>query len=172
MSTNPPPPDRPTERLKPSPPPPQQPVYEERVATAGVDPNAILLRLEDAIGSLRTGLMIVGVIAVAALGVAIYSLMQDDDGGGGSRSGLATDSRVSDLEDRVDRISRQVQDVRSGDNAGGDAQEERVAALEQTVKDLAERPSADPQEAIDELSSRIDDIAQDVEQLKSAQPAP
>ena len=171
MSTNPPPPDRPTERLRPSP-PQQQPVYEERVATAGVDVNAILLRLEDAIGSLRTGLMIVGVIAVAALGVSIYSLMQDDDDGGGSRSGLATDSRVSDLEDRVDRISRQVQDLRSGDNAGGDEQEERVAALEETVKDLAERPSADPQEAIDELSSRIDDIAQDVEQLRSEQPAP
>ena len=170
MSTNPPPPDRPTDRLRPSPPPP--PVYEERVATAGVDADAILLRLEDAIGSLRTGLTIVGVLAVAALGVAIYSLMQDDDEGGGSRSGLATDSRVSDLEDRVDRISRQVQDVRSGDNAGGDVPEERVAALEETVKDLAERPSADPQEAIDELSSRIDDIAQDVEQLKSAQPAP
>lgn len=170
MSTNPPPPDRPTERLRPSPPPP--PVYEERVATAGVDADAILLRLEDAIGSLRTGLMIVGVLAVAALGVAIYSLMQDDDEGGGSRSGLATDSRVSDLDDRVDRISRQVQGLRSGDNAGGDVPEERVAALEETVKDLAERPSADPQEAIDELSTRIDDIAQDVEQLKSAQPAP
>lgn len=170
MSTNPPPPDRPTERLRPSPPPP--PVYEERVATAGVDADAILLRLEDAIGSLRTGLMIVGVLAVAALGVAIYSLVQDDDEGGGSRSGLATDSRVSDLEDRVDRISRQVQGLRSGDNAGGDVPEERVAALEETVKDLAERPSADPQEAIDELSTRIDDIAQDVEQLKSAQPAP
>lgn len=172
MSTDPPPPEGPTERLRPSPPPPQQPVYEERVATAGVDVNAVLLRLEDAIGSLRTGLMVVGVIAVAALGVSIYSLMQDDDEGGGSRSGLASDSRVSDLEDRVDRISRQVQDVRSGDNAGGDEVEERVAALEETVKELAERPSADPQEAIDELSGRIDDIAQDVEQLKSAAPAP
>lgn len=170
MSTNPPPPDRPTERLRPSPPP--QPVYEERVAPAGADPNAILLRLEDAIGSLRTGLMVVGVLAVAALGVAIYSLAQSDDDGGGSRSGLATDSRVSELDDRIDRISRQVQDLRSGDSAGGDAQEDRVAALEKTVKDLAERPSADPQQAIDELSGRIDDIAQEVEALKQAQPSP
>ena len=167
MSTDPPPPEGPTERLRPS----RPPVYEERVATAGTDVNAILLRLEDAIGSLRTGLMIVGVIAVAALAVSIYSLMQDDEGGG-SRSGLATDSRVSDLEDRVDRISRQVQDLRSGDDARGDAPEERVAALEKTVKELAERPSADPQKAIDELSGRIDDIAQDVERLQSAQPTP
>ena len=171
MSTNPPPPDRPTERLQPSPPPRQ--VHEERVAPAGVDLDAVVLRLEDAIGSLRTGLMIVGVLAVAALGVAIYSLVQDDEGGG-SRDGLATDSRVSELDDRVDRISRQVQDLRSGDGErdGGDGVEDRVSALENTVKELADRPVADPQQAIDELSGRIDDIAQDVEELQSAQPSP
>ena len=171
-TTPPPPPDRPTERLQPTPPPPPPPVYEERVVAPGADPGVILLRLEDAIASLRTGLMVVGVLAVAALGVAIYALMQDDDAGGaGSSSGLASDERVSDLDDRVDRISRQVQDLRSGD-AGGGAVEDRVEALEKTVKTLAERPGADPQQAIDELSSRIDDIAQDVEALKQAQPAP
>lgn len=167
MSTTPPPPDRPTERLQPSP-----PVYEERVVAPAADPNAILLRLENAIGSLRTGLMIVGVIAVAALGVAIYALLQTDEEGGGSRSGLATDDRVSQLDDRVDRISRQVQGLRSGDSAGGEAQEERIAALERTVRTLADRPAADPQEAIDELSGRIDDIARDVAALEQAQPPP
>jgi prefoldin subunit 5 len=174
MSTNPPPPppDRPTQRLQPTAPPPPPPVHEERVVAPAADTSAILLRLEDAIGSLRTGLMVVGVIAVAALGVAIYSLMQDDDTGTGSRSGLATDERVSRLDDRIDRISRQVQGLRSGGGESSDAVEERVAALEGTVKDLAERPSADPQQAIDELSDRIDDVAQDVEALKQAQPAP
>ena len=169
MSTNPPPPpDRPTERLQPSPP---RQVHEERVAPAGADRDAVLLRLEDAIGSLRTGLMIVGVLAVAALGVAIYSLVQDDEGGG-SRGGLATDSRVSELDDRVDRISRQVQDLRSADGGDGEGVEDRVSALENTVKELADRPVADPQQAIDELSGRIDDIAKDVEALKGAQPSP
>lgn len=170
--SGPPPPDRPTERLQPTPPPP--PIYEERVVTPAVDSNAVLLRIEDSIGSLRTGLMIVGVIAVAALGVAIYALMQDDDGGGGgSRNGLASDSRVSRLDDRIDRISRQVQDLRSGAGAdtGGDAVEDRVAALERTVETLADRPSTDPQQAIDQLSGRIDDLAQDVEALQ-AQPTP
>src|ERR671916_2157 len=116
-TTPPPPPDRPTERLQPSP-PPRPPVYEERVVAPAADTSAILLRLEDAISSLRTGLMVVGVLAVAALGVAIYSLMQDDDTGNGSRSGLASDERVSELDDRVDRISRQVQGLRSGGAAG------------------------------------------------------
>jgi prefoldin subunit 5 len=106
------------------------------------------------------------VFGVAALGVAIYSLMKDDDTGSGSRSGLASDSRVSRLDDRVDRISRQVQSLRSSGGASSDGVEDRVAAVEKTVKTLAERPSTDPQQAIDELSNRIDDVAQDVEALK------
>jgi hypothetical protein len=164
MSTT--PPDRPTERLRPSPPP----VYEER----GGDPNLVLLRLEQTIGSLRTGLMVVGVIAVAALGVAVYALMQanDDGGGGGSRGGLASNERVSRLDDRIDRLSRQVQDARSGDSAGSDELDGRVAALEKTVKTLASRPSADPQQAIDKLSDRIDGVADDVETLKQTQTTP
>ncbi len=136
-----------------------------------VDPNAVLLRLEDAVNSLRTGLMIVGVIAVAALGVAIYALMQDDGGGTGSRSGLATDERVSQLDDRIDRLSRQVQDLRSDASGGGDAAElgDRVEALETTVKELADRPTpGDATQAVEELSERIDDVAADVEQLKTA----
>jgi hypothetical protein len=165
MSTT--PPDGPTERLRPSPPP----VYEQR----GGDPNLVLLRLEQTIGSLRTGLMVVGVIAIAALGVAIYALMNaNDDGGSGSRGGLASNERVSRLDDRIDRLSRQVQDARSGDQAsgGGNGLEDRVAALEKTVKTLAERPSTDPQAAIDQLSGRIDDVAKDVEALKSGQSSP
>jgi outer membrane murein-binding lipoprotein Lpp len=178
MSTNPPPPpDRPTERLQPQPPPRQPPpAYEERVVAPATDLNVVLVRLEDAIDSMRTGLMIVGVIAVAALGVAIYGLVKEDDSGGGSRSGLASDSRVSKLDDRVDRLSRQVQGLRSGGDAGGgDTAElqDRIEALERTAKTLADRPSTDPQQAIDELSGRLDDLANDVEELKSAQqPAP
>jgi hypothetical protein len=169
MSTTP-PPDRPTERIQPvAPPPPPRPVYEERVVTPAVDPNVVLLRLEDAIGSLRTGLTIVGIIAVAALGVAIYGLMKDD-GSTGSRSGLASDERVSQLDDRIDRLSRQVQSVRAGGGAASTAADEaRVAALERTVKELASRPSTDPQQAIDELSSRLDAVGKDVEALKQAQ---
>jgi hypothetical protein len=148
------------------------PAYEQRGAAPGVDPNVILLRLEDAIGSLRTGLTIVGVIAVAALAVAIYALVQaDDSSSGGSRGDLATDSRVSQLEDRVDRLSRQVQELRSG---GGDnaALDSRIAALERTVKTLASRPSTDPTPAIDELSGRLESLSRDVEQLKQTPTPP
>ena len=174
-----PPPDRPTEPLRPPPRAPITPervveerVVDERVVTPAVDPNVVLLRLEDAVNSLRTGLMIVGVIAVAALGGAIYALMKDDDGGAGSRSGLASDARVSQLDDRIDRLSRQVQAARSQARGAGDAAQlgGRVDALERTVKTLAARPAAgDATQAVQELSDRIDDVTADVEQLKSAQ---
>ncbi len=164
------PPDRPTERLQPQPPP--QPIVQERYAAPAADPNLVLLRIEDSLASLRTGLMIVGVIAVAALGVAIYALMKEDDTGTNSRSGLASDARVSQLDDRIDRLSRQVQAARS-DASGGDeaaAVDDRIAALEKTVKTLADRPApGDATQAVKELSDRIDDVTADVEQLKTAQ---
>ena len=175
------PPDRPTERLQPQPPPPppRPPVveerYEERYVAPGADPNAILLRLEDAVNSLRTGLMIVGVIAVAALGVAVYALMKDDDDGGATRGNAASDTRVSRLDDRVDRLSRQVQAARAEARGNDDAAKlgDRVEALEGTVKQLADRPApADASQAVRDLADRIDDVAADVEQLKAAQPAP
>jgi hypothetical protein len=170
------PPDRPTERLPPQPPPqpPRQPAVEERYVAPAADRDAILLRLEDAVNSLRTGLMIVGVIAVAALGVAIYALMQDDDGAPATRGNAASESRVSQLDDRIDRLSRQVQDARSearNDETAGLG--DRVEALEGTVKQLADRPApGDATQAVQELSDRIDDVAADVEQLKAAQTPP
>lgn len=169
MSTTPPPPDRPTEPLRPAVP---AQVVQERVVAPTVDPSVILLRLENAIGSLRTGLTIVGLIAVAALGVAIYALLKDDSSSrGGSRRGLATDARVSQVDGRVDRLSRQLQNVRAGSDTA--ALGSRVDALERTVKTLASRPAAgDPTQAIDQLSSRVDTLTRDVDRLKQSQSPP
>lgn len=166
------PPDRPTEPLRPAPVPRQPVAYEPSPAPA-IDISAVLVRLEDAVNSVRTGLMIVGVIAVAALGVAIYALVKGNDDAGTSADGGASSARVSNLDDRVDRISRQVQDLRSHNSAGGDdsaALTDRIEALERTVKTLADRPQpGDATQAVKELSDRIDDVTADVEQLKSAQ---
>jgi hypothetical protein len=132
------------------------------------DPNISLLRLEDSIASLRTGLMFAGVIAVAALGVAIYALLGDS-----TQSGAVSDARVSQLEDRVDRLSQQPENPDAG--AGGSdvaALGERVGALERTVKTLANRPATDATQAIEQLSGRLDELSRDVEQLKQSQTTP
>jgi outer membrane murein-binding lipoprotein Lpp len=184
MST-PPPPDRPTEPLRrrraaPVVEPvvervvPPAPVFEERVVAPAVDPNVILLRLEDAIDALRTWLVIVGLVALAALCVAIWAVTHDDTSrGGGSRSGLASDERVTQVENRVDRLSRQVQDLRVAGGSSGDtsALANRIDNLDSQIKSLSGGSAAagGTQTAIDELSTRIDNLASDVETLKKSQ---
>jgi outer membrane murein-binding lipoprotein Lpp len=120
--------------------------------------------LEDTIASLRTGLMVVGVIAVAALGVAIYALVS-----GGTSGGSQTDERLSQIETRVNSLSRQVENPATSGGAGDPALGGRVEALERAVKMLAERPATDPTKAIEELSARIDSLSKDIEQLKQTQ---
>jgi outer membrane murein-binding lipoprotein Lpp len=155
------------------------PVVEERLVAPVVDPNVILLRLEDTIDALRTWLVVVGLVAVAALGVALYAVLTDDTSGGDGRAsdtGLASDERVSRIENRVDRLSRQLQDVRASGSSGDDAAAlaSRVDTLEDTVKSLSSQPGdgAGAQQAVDQLSGRIDDLAADVEQLKQASSTP
>ena len=147
------------------------------VAAPAVDPNVILLRLEDAIEALRTWLVVVGVLALAALCVAVYALATDDEGdgrGGGSQTGLASDERVSQLENRIDRISRQVQGLRS-DAGSSDTAEigDRIEALERRVESLPAGGSGDDAtQAVEQLSGRVDELSKDIDELKSAQPAP
>ena len=148
-------------------------VQERVVAPTGVDATSMLLALEDAVGALRTWLAVVGLIAVAALGVSIYALTKDDGDTNSSRSGLASDERVSNLDDRVDRLSRQVQSVRasrSGSSAASAdtaALGDRIDGLETTVKTLADRPAGtDATQAVKDLSERIDTLQSDVDQLK------
>lgn len=160
------PPDRPTDQLRPSPPP----RVEERAVAPGGDLNVFLARLEDTVDSLRTGLIVVGLVAVVALGVSLYGLLTGDDGSssGASRSGLASDARVSGLEDRVDKLSRQLQDVRSASRDNSELGD-RVEQLEGTVKTLSESSGGDDaKQAVDQLSSRIDAIEKDVDALKQA----
>ena len=149
------------------------PPVQERVVAPVVDPSIILLRLEDTIDSLRTWLVVVGLVAVVALGVALYAVVNDDTSSGASTSGAA--ERVTQIEHRVDRLSRQVQDVRGDGGASDDtaALANRIDNLESTVKSLSGQPAAGgTQQAIDELSGRIDDLASDVEKLQQTQTTP
>lgn len=169
-----PPPDRPTQQLRPGPPPLERERLVERH-----DP-LLLERLEDAVSSLRTALAIVGVLAAAALGVAIYAVIQaeeENDGRAGASSG-----RVADLDDRVDRLSRQVREVRAangGDAESGDleslrgeisdrATKAQVDALSAQVEELADTGSGEGTSA---LEQRVDTLADQVEDLQNA-PAP
>jgi len=177
------PPDRPTRPLTPRPPAPR-----ERIAGAPAADAALVDWLHDSVRSLRTALALVGLLAVTALGVAIYALLAADDSGAGRSTGST--ERIGELDDRVDRLSRQVQDVRAG--SSGDADAGDLEALKERLDDTASASdlkslrdtvaqlssgggtgtAEDPSSEVTELGQRLDELAKDVQELQSAQPPP
>jgi polyhydroxyalkanoate synthesis regulator phasin len=177
MSTVP-PPEPPTRRIDPvAPPPPvyeERPVYQERVVDP-VDPNLMFVRLEDAISSLRTGLVFVGVLTVLAIGLAIYAITQtnDDNTNAGTRAG-ASSQRVATLDDRVDRLSRQVQQARA-DARAAQALTTRIDSLSRSVSALRAQgagggaAASEVTSAITALDKRLDTVEQQVQDLNTNQ---
>ena len=102
------PPEEPTRPLPPATPPPARVGDEREVAAPVEDPYRTELLL-DQLRSLRTALAIVGLIAVAALAVAVYTVLtkeeESDTGAGASRQ------QVADLAGRVDALEA---DVKTG----------------------------------------------------------
>ena len=136
------------------------------------DASLTLARFDDAIRSLRSGLALVGLVAIAALGVSIYALLRHDRDPVryiGSQRGLATQADVSRLAGRVNHLDATLAALRS--SAGGTSSlSARVATLERTVRQLAARPTGtNSTQAVAQLSSRVDKLASEVSQLQSNQ---
>jgi outer membrane murein-binding lipoprotein Lpp len=167
-----PPPEPPTRRLDPV---AGAPVYERVVepgVPVGADPGLLFVRLEDRIASLRTVLVFVAVIAVLGVGLAIYALTRVDNGSAGTNGG-ASSASITRLNDRVDRLSRQVQSARSAVR-GISTLSQRVDALSKTVAGLRTAASTgaaapDATQAIQDLSKRIDALDQRVQDLSQGQ---
>ena len=110
--------------------------------------SSTLLRLEQVIGGLRTWLAVIGVVALAAVALAVYALIKANDNGPGSGRGYATNARV-------DRISSDVKALRASGTAsatnGGASSNGAVAGAG--------------------LSARVDQLASQVRAL-SASSAP
>ena len=166
--STPPPPEEPTRPLPPATPPPARVGVEREVAAPVEDPYRTELLL-DQLRSLRTALAIVGLIAVAALAVAVYAALTKDevsDAGAGASSQQvadlndrvdaleadvktrATKNQVSQLSDDVkalsDKVAKQSESAASSDNGGTDEQarssiDQSVQTLSQDVKDLDRR---------------------------------
>jgi len=140
---------------------------------AGPDPLAA------AIDSLRTWLAVVGVLATLAAGLAVYSLLTDDEGDGQG----ASRGRVAALTDRVDALEERAGDggskselaqldKRIEDRATSgelDSLSDRVDAVEKQAGDAADAPAADPQttKAVADLRADLQEIGQRVEDLEA-----
>lgn len=159
-----PPPEDPTRRLTPAAPPPTTP---REVAYVEGDPLTARDVLLDDLRSLRRWLALVGVLALAGLGVSLYTLLsdrEDGDGRGASRATVrALDARVdeleSDLRDRATKSS--VSELRDDQQALGDRVDEVAQQAGQGADQESVQSSIDQvSEQVQELESRLEAVEQ------------
>lgn len=150
-------PEPPTRRIPPQPPagtPVAQSQHIEREVVTEDDLRH--QQLLDKLRSLQTALALVGVLAAAALGVALYAVLSSDEEGDGRG---ASSSRVSQLEEDVDRLNERVEDR---------ATENSVSELRQDVEEL----NGDVEQAqsegggAEEATQAVEDLRGDVDQLE------
>jgi hypothetical protein len=158
-----PPDEPPTRRIEPVP-PPGSPREMDVVSEEPAGARAALL---DELRSLKRTLALVGVIAIVALGIALWALLDQQDDGESSGSG-ASSERVSRLEDRVDTLEGDVEDAASDDSVSRLRQQQED--LSEQVDQLDEQASgSDAQESVDQLEQQVDELGQRVDDLEQQQ---
>lgn len=169
----------PTEPIPPQVPPtepvrPRAPVVREPVAAAYQPADPLWLeRIDERLRSLSSFVAVLAVVSLAALGLSIYSLLQDDgDGRGASRE------RVANLDDRVERLEGRTADAADSgttstlasrlDDTSRDVSSlsEEVAKLRSAVSKAGSGDGSSTA-AVTQLSSRVDRLAQDVADLSA-----
>jgi hypothetical protein len=152
------PPEEPTRRF-----PPARPVATERAVVRTAPEETLWAEVLDRLGSVRTGLFVVAVIALAALGVALWALL--DDTGDADRED-ASRVRVERLADRVDRLESRLGEAASEGGVaairdGQRALERRVQTLEATVEES--RAAA---QDLEEIAAAVEALQDSVEALE------
>ena len=127
--------------------------------------------LEDRLRTVRTLAITFALVAVVALGVAVWALVRagDDDGGGSG----ASPARVRALANRVERLESRSSATRTttSSSAATGASASAVAGLQEDVESLKEQVS-DAQgsastDAVDSLSDRVDTLEGEVDELQA-----
>ena len=155
--------DDPTRRIPEIPPrelPPEYvpaaPVYAE-----GEDPRV----LADRVRSLRTALALVGVLAVAAFGVALWALLTRDDEQPVVENRGASTERVAELEARVDELRDALRDVPSAEAV--DQLQEGQQQLQRRVDEVAQAASGEQDTTDEEARTAIEQLSAEVEELEA-----
>jgi predicted nuclease with TOPRIM domain len=155
----PPDPDEPTRRLPPTrhPDAPPPATYEREVAVTTGDDLVWREEIIDRLNSLRAAVVLLGILAVAALGVALWALLGEEEQGDGRRG--ASPDRVRDLEQRVQELEQDIERAPSRD---------AVSQLSDTVESLDERVGAIEGQDAGASEQAVEDLQGDVQQLGDA----
>jgi septal ring factor EnvC (AmiA/AmiB activator) len=155
-------PDEPTRPLVPG-------AYEREVPAAPREELLWREELLDRLRSTRTAVVLLGLVAITALGVALWTLLNQD--AGNSRRGASV-TRVRNLEDRVDRQQREIDRAPSEDDLSEisddvDALDRRIAKLEAKQSGGAsDQALKDVQDEVQQLSDAVRDLDQRVQDLE------
>ena len=153
-----PPPEDPTRRLTPASPPPPPGSPREYAVVEG-DPETSRGALLDELRALKRWLAVIGVIALAGLGISLYTLLSEDEEGDGRG---ASRTSVRELDRRVDDVESDL-DERATKNSVSELREEQQA-LDTKVDEAAEQAEGGADaEAISELQSQIEELEGRVE---------
>jgi polyhydroxyalkanoate synthesis regulator phasin len=138
-----------------------------RPAPRAPDENGYWLEeLRDQVRSLRTAVVLLGILLVVTLGIAAWALLANRGDSGASTRGGASTTRVTDLERRVSDLEARVRSAptKSALTALSAQQKTlagRVDALEKASKDAASQQSVDQvQQDVQDLQKRVDAIEQ------------
>jgi hypothetical protein len=170
----PPNPDDPTRPIPPAPPRPAVPVRERVVAAD----DELIAELNDHLRSFRRMLALVAVLSLAALGVALWALLADQEEDAEPGPPTATQQQFEDLDQRLSALENDF--IETPTNADIARIDEERRALTKRVRDLATqfreaqesrvRPAA--VEALEEdvtaLTERVDELETSVDDLAAA----
>ena len=134
----------------PQPQPPRPLLNEREIARAEAEELAWRELVLDQLRSLRTGMMVLGALALVALGIALWALLGDDSGSG-QRGGVSA-ARVAALERQVEEIRSDIE--RTPSSAAIASLQARQQALEKQIATLADTV----QQRDLELQQRLDDL--------------
>jgi hypothetical protein len=168
------PPEEPTRPI-----PAVRPIATESAVVRTEPEERLWAEVHDRLGSVRAGLIVVAVIALAALGVAVWVLLDND-----ADRGDASRVRVERLADRVDRLESEVDETASeGDLAAirgrQAALQRRVQALRVTVEEsraaahegqAAAQDVGETAAAVEALQDSVDGLEQRLAAVEQQQP--
>jgi 3-phenylpropionate/cinnamic acid dioxygenase small subunit len=131
-----------------------------------VDPEKEELR--DRIRSLRTALALTALLATAALGIGLYTLLAEDEEQGVDRRG-ASPARVAALDDRVDELENRVGDRATKNQL--DQIEQRQERLEGQIEQAGEAggDAEAVQQSVEQINADVQALEQRVDELAAQQ---
>ena len=164
-------------------------VVVDQVVEPEFDPRFALAQLQDGLRSLRTAVVMLGLLSLAALALGAYALYQAEENDNERTGDAGSSNRVAQLEDRVQELEQDLDRRTRGTAESGDvnavekalndkADAKDVQALEDQIAEIGEQsrqpaqaePDPETTQAINDLSERLDELQQAFEEAQQQAP--